>query len=466
VSPKPPRHVSEEALFRYQIISAVLAQERLGARRAEVIRDLATARHPVPGGERTVSARSIYRWLAAYNAGGLEGLEPADREKLKGSLVLSNEFLEFLIQGRERDPNASIPELIRQARACGVLHSLDPVVRSTVWRTCRRMEIATRRRRSLLPADVRRFAFPERMQLGLGDFVHFRAGSRRLRRVALYLLDDATRFGLGVRVGTSERAELLLLELEQAVRTFGRMDALYFDRGSAFWADDVKAALASLEIPAIPGTAGYPQGRGKVERFFRSLRARLLRSLDGAADVDPDPGALRLRLAHDLFEIYNHLPHEGLGGDTPHQRFYASNRPLVPFDDEERLRSAFILPVTRSVSNDGVVSYDGTAYELPRGVRGRTVTIYRYLLEGGAIYMDHEGRRIRLHPVDPAANATSGRGSRSSKTSEEPGAPPPSASKLAFGTTFLPMCDEDGGYSAPSETMDDTPIDDNTENKE
>jgi len=44
----------------------------------------------------------------------------------------------------------------------------------------------------------------------------------------------------------------------------------------------------------------------------------VLRHLAGSPEVDPDCGALELRLRHWLREIYNHTPHQGLGGDTRH----------------------------------------------------------------------------------------------------------------------------------------------------
>jgi len=44
----------------------------------------------------------------------------------------------------------------------------------------------------------------------LADGKHFRAGAKRLRRVALFFLDDSTRYGLEVVVGTAESAPLFL----------------------------------------------------------------------------------------------------------------------------------------------------------------------------------------------------------------------------------------------------------------
>ncbi len=76
------------------------------------------------------------------------------------------------------------------------------------------------------------------------------------------------------------------------------------------------------------GTAGYPEGHGKIERFNQTAQAQVLRGLPGAADVDADCGALELRLSRFLDHRYNQQPHEALDGQTPLARFEADTRAL------------------------------------------------------------------------------------------------------------------------------------------
>ena len=72
--------------------------------------------------------------------------------------------------------------------------------------------------------------------------------------------------------------------------------------------------------------AAYPEGHGKIEKFHQLLIDRVLRGLDGNPEVDAEPQALTLRLSPWLREIYNHRPHEALGGDSPAQRFDARKK--------------------------------------------------------------------------------------------------------------------------------------------
>jgi transposase len=445
----------EEVCFRYRLVSAVLALTLGGTAKQAAVRAVAGSLQVDEAGQgRTVSERTLYRWLADYAAHGLAGLAPKPRPHATTSAVLPAPLLPFLRAERERDRDASIPELLRRAEAEHVIGSALALDRTTVWRLMQRVGLPTRPRRVPPDTDQRRFRYPSRLQMVLGDFKHFRAGALRARRAALYLLDDATRFGLDVLVTTSEQPLVVLYLLAQVVGHWGRFDLLYFDRGAGFRDADVLAVCAQLESHTIHGRARYPAGHGAIERFNRSAKARVLRALDGAPDVDPDCAALTLRLRHDLHEIYNHLPHEALDGDTPYQRFHADPRPLRPAPSAAWLREAFTVTLERGVSNDHIVPVGSRDYEVPRGLAGERVRLYRRLLEctpdTDALYLVHQDHLVRLHPVDLAANARDRRGPRRGPDPEDVvPVPAPSASQRRFDRALPGMLGPDGGYPAP-----------------
>lgn len=334
----------------------MLAGEPLAAALAAVV---SRPRCDPRGRPRRPSVRTLYRWLAAYRQGGLGGLEPRQRSRVEASKVLPPKLVDLLRTAKTADPELSVPDLIELARAQGVLGATEPVCRTTVWRACRRMGLPLRRAHVLEAADTRRFAYPHRMMMGLADGKHFRAGARRLRRVALTFLDDATRFGLGVVVGPSESTLLFLRGLHQVAGRYGLPQALYLDHGPGFISLDTEAVLARLGVRLLHGRVRYPEGHGKVERFHRTLQHKVTRGLDGHPEVDPDCGALTLRLTHWLRETYNHTRHESLGGEAPAERFHRDTRELELPPDRAWLDAQFRITHERTVSGDHVVSIDG-----------------------------------------------------------------------------------------------------------
>ena len=446
-SPRTPLMLSPEALFRYQIVSAVKARGLSGQGTDAAVREVAAQHHLTLAGEqKTAAVRSIYRWLAELDRDRPSAIETAQPERAI-SRALPEPLVDFLATEKAEDRYASVPELIRRARERGVIGPHERADRTSVWRACVRLGLPLRRVPAKHEADKRRFAYPHRMMMMLADGKHFRAGVSRAKRVAVFFLDDATRFGLGVVVGTVESAELFLRGLHRVLRRFGFMDIVFLDRGAGFKADDTVAACRHLDIHLVLGTAAYPEGHGKIEKFNQTTQSQILRGLPGAADVDADCGALELRLSHFLDHRYNQQPHEALGGQTPLARFEADTRALrFPTDDAD-LTDRFVVTETRKVSADNIVSYDRIAYEVPRGHAGTKVTVWRHLLSG-ALSVVHDGRLVALAPVALAQNAVSRRAVPSAPAPDDDERAPQTAAQLAFARDFAPVVGPDGGFPA------------------
>jgi putative transposase len=452
---RPPATPSAEALLRYAVLSHVESLVLGGWAPGAALGEVAGREHTRPDGRTVrVSVRTLQRWRAAYASGGLAALEPASRRRTDSSVALGAPLLGFVIEEKRRDPRASVPELLRRARQRGLIATDLPVDRVTVWRACQRLGLPTRIRPSKQEGEMRRWRYPHRMQCVLADGKHFRAGAARLRRVAVFFLDDATRYALGVVVGTSESAALFLGGLHDVVRRYGVPDLLYLDHGPGFISGDTLAMARELGAWLIHGQAKYPEGHGVIERFHRTAYEQLLRSLDGAADVDPDCGALTLRLRHYL-DLYNDTPHETLGGETPRER-WRQGRPLR-FPDGE-LHALFVVREARKVSADHVIRSGGRLWEAPRGLAGQTVMVTRHLLDGRLRVQDGE-RMIELAELDPHANATARRGSGATGGQDRPlpsEGVPESAATLAFKSDLAPLTGPDGGFRDAHEDDDET----------
>lgn len=449
VPPKAhPQTPSDEALFRFRVVSDVLSREMRGQVRADVVPAVAALEHPMLlGGAHRVSTRTLYRWLAAYEESGLAGLAPKSRQRTTTSLVLPIELLAFARAQKEGDLRASVPEIVRRARELGVIAAEASIDRTTVYRAFVRMGIPVIRQRHAKDRDSRRFAYPHRMTMVLSDGKHFRAGAIRAKRVAVFYLDDATRFGLDVVVGPSESAVLFLRGLHGSIEHHGVSDIYYLDHGAGFIASDTEIVVSQLPSLLIHGEVRYPEGHGKIEKFNQTVQEAVLRHLVGRADVDPGCGPLELRLRHWLRETYNHTPHESLDSDTPWERFSADPRALTLPENLTALNDCFVVRFTRMVSNDHVISVDGIDFEVPRGLARSKLTVHRQILDG-TLRILHQKRMVRLHPVDLTANALARRGQTPTPT-EVAAVPLKSAADIAFERDFHPIVGSDGGFIDP-----------------
>jgi transposase InsO family protein len=443
---KAPQAVTPLALFRFRVVSEVITRVARGEVRAMAVRHTAGLVHVGPDNSpRAVSIRSVYRWLAAYEAQGIAGLRDQPRPVASDG-VLEPALVYFLVDQKTEDPRASVPQLLKRAVVAGLLREASEVDRTTAWRTLKRRGLSTRR----LPKvqDQRRFTYAHRLQMVLCDGKHFRAGPQRAKRVALFFIDDATRYIPVVVVGTSETAELFLRGLHRLLLLVGRFDAAYIDNGSGFIAHDVLAVFANLGIAHIRGTKGYPQGRGKVERFNQRAEHDLLQYLarDG---VDPDCTALELRIEHYLRSDYNVSAHGGLGGgQTPKGRFEADERPLKPYSDRDTLRQHFFVTIERRVTNDHIVSIGGRHWEVPRGLAQQVVRVRQDVFDPTHLLLEHEGRTLRLAEVDLVANARDRR-ARPAPSAPDTPTPNPGAALATAERDLAPITQPDGGFAVP-----------------
>ncbi len=435
-----------EAIFRYGVLSQLIHLILAGQARPEAIETVVLQNWvDLNGKARSLSVRTLYRWLAAYEVGGAQALEPMARTGQAHALPPA--LLDYFQQEKRADPHVSLPELIRRAAVAGTIESVKLINRSTVWRNLRRMGVATNRAKQPKIQDCRRFSFPHRMDMVLCDGKHFRVGVGRHKRVALFFIDDATRFVLAVVVGTSESAELFLRGLYQCILNHGRMIRLFVDNGPGFIALDTLEVARKLGIHLIHGTAGYPEGHGKVERFNRTVSEQLLRFMPNNAEIDSDLNSLELRLRHYL-KRYHLTVHESLNAATPWQRFAEDARELCFYEHINQIRQSFIVHEERRVSRDHVVKVNGVAYETPISFAGRKILLYRNLLDNTLSLLD-EGKQIRLSPVDLHDNAIQRR-------AQSPAVPevflaPPSAAQMAFTQDFSPIINDDGGFNIPED---------------
>src|SRR5207253_9123758 len=236
------------------------------------------------------------------------------------------------------------------------------------------------------------------------------------------LLDDASRFIVAIEAHHSELELDMLGLLSRALRRFGAPDALYLDNGSTYRGEALRIGCERLGITLLHARPYDAPARGKMERFWRTLRQGCLDFISPTCSLHD----VNVRLWAFVDQHYHCAPHGGLMGQSPAEILdLHSDRPadlLTP----EMIRDALTVRERRRVKKDNTLSVAGTQWELDQGfLAGRLVTVVRCLVPGaGPPTVEHEGKRLVLHPVDPINNG------KRKRTPIAP--PPPSASTVPF----------------------------------
>jgi putative transposase len=374
--PKDPNTETDAvALFRYGVIADLIHLDPQERQISARLRAKAERTYVIPRSTRRhVAAETIRDWLQAYRRGGFEALRPKPRSDCGQLRALDQSVADLLCSIKEQHSDYSIPLVIQEARARGLAPDIA-LPNATVHRLLTRHGLMDRDRNKGDSHDRRRFAFSGANQLWMSDVMHgpsvLADGKRKHKTYLVALLDDATRIIPFAAFAFSEAVAAFLPVLEQAIRRRGIPERLYVDNGSAFRSHQLALVCAKLGITLIHARPYKPQGKGKIERWFRTVRMQLLPRL---RDNDLHGlGALNQRLWAFVEGEYHQTPHKGLADKTPFDRWAQTSHDVRLPGPE--LADMFLFEQKRRVQKDRTVSLLGVVYEVDASLVGETVTL-------------------------------------------------------------------------------------------
>jgi putative transposase len=361
------RAKEEIALFRYALIRPLVDEGLSAARSSARLGEIASRSHQYPGGEwRRMSRRTILRWTRAYRKGGFFGLAPKDRRDIGTARAIPADLLELAETLKREAParsSAQIAEII--GRKTGAVVSDRTLRRHLARRGATRGE--------LLGGDRRVFTRFERErpnELWMGDALH---GPKILgRKTHLFaFIDDHSRLITHGEFFFDESLPRLERTLKVAIEKRGLPAAIYVDNGAVFVSHHFDRICARLGTKRILATPGEPAGRGKIERFFRTVRSQFLVEVttEGVASL----AELNASFIAWLEVVYHHRHHSETQ-ETPAQRFDTDPVPRREVDPAT-LAQAFRWQEERTVTKTATVSVAGNRYEVDGHLVGKKVVL-------------------------------------------------------------------------------------------
>jgi putative transposase len=354
----------EIALFRYSLIQDVISPHLTAAQRGRRVRELAAMTHRGPDGrEVRVSYQSINRWKRDYLAGGFDALIPSPRQ---ASPRTPGEVLALATALKRENPERTAAQVQRILRGTSGWAPSD----RTLQRLFTRLEL------NQPPADpgqqqvFGRFEATRPNELWTGDALHGPVIGGR-KTCLFCFIDDHSRAVMGARWAFHEDVVRLAAALRPALAVRGVPENAYVDNGSAFVDAWLLRACAVLGIKLVHSRPRRPQGRGKVERFFRTVREQFLVEITGR---DPGGGPAAGTAVADLAELnrlfdawvqagYHRAKHSETG-EPPLARWARGIPEPLPLPSPAQLHEAFLWSERRTVKKTATVSLHGNLYQV------------------------------------------------------------------------------------------------------
>jgi transposase InsO family protein len=320
-------------------------------------------------GQFGISRKTGYKWLNRFRAGGHEALADQSRRPHHMPNRTPPAMEARIVQVREEHPAWGGPKIHAFLRRAG-----EPVPNSPNTVT------AVLHRHGLIdPSEkpkhtpYQRFEREKPNQLWQMDFKGYFALADGSECHPLTVLDDHSRFLLGLKACPNEQRQTVQAQLGTVFRAYGLPERMIMDNGSP-WGDSAESRytifttwLMRLGIKISHSRPYHPQTMGKDERLHRTLKAELL-SRRRLADL-PDSQA-----AFDAWrEMYNHeRPHQALDMEPPSSRYESSPRPFP-----EELPPLLYEPGdhTRKVDAAGRISFANRPLYLGKAFRGQLVGV-------------------------------------------------------------------------------------------
>lgn len=397
-------------LFRLGVIADLiqLAPGTPGIYR--LMAEKAAREYRIPGSLRTrIAMDTIRDWLGLYRTGGFDALLPKPRCDAGRPRALPDALIESLLAIKEQHRDYSVREVIKQANALDQVPAGIPLPPSSVHRLLSRHGLMQKAPADPSDNDRRHFQFQKAGDLWMSDVMHgpavIVAGKRKAKAYLIAFLDDATRIIPFAAFALSENTEAFCGVFKQALMRRGLPRRLYVDNGSAFRSRQLELVCAKLGITLIHARAYQPQGKGKQERWFRTVRTQLLPLLT-AQDLS-SLEALNRRLWGYVEGEYHQSPHRGLDGLTPYDNWAMTADEVRYVGPATDLDEIFLFEAKRKVQKDRTVSLDGVLYELDASLVNETVLL-RYDpagRRGQPLKVWCKGRFVHeAKPVDAYAN--------------------------------------------------------------
>jgi hypothetical protein len=218
-------------------------------------------------------------------------------------------------------------------------------------------------------------------------------GEKKRKTYLFAFLDDMSRLIPHSQFYSSEKLDSYLDALKQALLKRGLPRRLYVDNGPAFRSRHLQEITASLGIALVHSQPYQPPGRGKIERFFRTLQTQFVSGFKGSTLHD-----LNLSLECWIRDIYHQRPHSSTGS-SPLKRFSDHMHCIrpAPKDLEDHFRTS----AKRRVAKDRTISLNGRLYEAPVSLIGQEITLLYHHHDPARIEARFQGRSFGiLTPVD------------------------------------------------------------------
>lgn len=396
------KYRTEVALFRYGILAPLISGTWDGGSEHQFFKEAANKTYILPNGkEKNYTAHTIYRWYLAYSKDGFDALKIKGRTDVGKFRRIDDDIADQIIYMKKEYPRLPAT-LIKQKLIENGTINRDELSLSTITRFINKNFEKTSINQT---KEMRRYEREHINEVWCGDssvgpYIKEDGDKRRVYIIAL--IDDASRFIIGIDVFYNDNFVNLMKVIKSAVTKYGKPKIFNFDNGANYKSHQMKLLAARIGTTINYCAPRTPTSKAKIERWFRTLKDQWMAGINYNDYKSLDE--LRESLMK-YVQNYNNTVHSALNGVTPQDRFFNESSLITRMTDTQ-IEKSFLLEIERKVTADCIVMIDNQEYEVDSKYASRRLTI-RYSSDLNEVYAYEKetDEYEKIHLVDKHSNS-------------------------------------------------------------
>ena len=397
---------NEIALFRYGLIAPVVTNTFEEASKSEYFKKVASKKYIVNGHEEQYSWQTIKWWYLKYLKDGYNALINKTRNDCHSSRKLKDETINRIKELKKEFPHISGTLIYNKLCEEGFINPND-ICLGTVLKFIRDNKIIFNETENI---DRRAFVMENANDCWQADTSHgpyLTINGKKTLTYLIAIIDDASRLIVGARFYYNDNSYNLQDIFKSAIKKYGVPKKLFVDNGSTYKNDQFNIICANLGLVLIHARPYSGASKGKVERFFHTMKETWMRGLNWNDIKSIDE---LNNLLDEFITTYNNSNHSSLKNEnneniSPNTRWFKDCNKIKKLDNNF-IDIAFLHTAYPTIRSDAIAYIKSHEFEVDMKYIGKKITVKYNPFDFSTAWIYDNGKLIEdIHLVNKVDNS-------------------------------------------------------------
>lgn len=365
----------EIALFRYGLISPILTDTYSETSQAKYFKNASSKSYIVNGKEEKYASNTIKKWLFDYKKGGFDALFPKTRSDFCQSRKLNDEVILKIKELKEKFPHISGTLIYNKLVDEGYINP-NNICLGTVLKYIRDNRTYFNKSENI---DRRAFVMEHAndcWQADTSNGPYLTINGKKELTYLIAVIDDASRLIVGAKFFFNDNSLNLQEVMKGSIKKYGVPKKLFVDNGKTYKNDQFNIICAYLGTVLIHARPYSGASKGKIERFFHTMKETWMRGLDWNSIESIDK---LNELLNEFIVKYNMSNHSSLIDDegnqvTPNSRWF-KDADMIKKLDNDLINIAFLHTAYPKIRSDAIAYIKNHEFEVDMKYIGKKIVV-------------------------------------------------------------------------------------------